>query len=307
MDVRGVARDEAAALAVGGGQAHADAVDGGPAQVREARPVRQQIVGHRLEIREGGSSEFGLDAVLRAGGRNEGGRGEHRDAVAARLRQRDGDEHVGRPALDQPQGAHGHAVGHVPADPHVAQHEGPRVGRAVEGDAEQAPHRAVRPIAADHVAETVFLGRPVFAFDADRDPVRILAQRRQGRTPLDPDAVAVEVPGEDALGLVLRQAQRGERQVQRRVGRVRRWSSLDDGAQARQPEPGIDHLAGDAHVVPDLQRPGRDADGPAIGQRPRRAVDDPAACAVPGQLTGERQADRSGSDHEDIRHRFLPK
>jgi hypothetical protein len=78
--------------------------------------------------------------------------------------------------------------------------------------------------------------------------------------------------------------------------------AVNDRAQSLDPDAGIDHLAHDAHVVPDLERARRDTDGAAIGQRLREAIDDAAAHAVARELAGHGQPDRTRADDEHLRH-----
>jgi len=81
--------------------------------------------------------------------------------------------------------------------------------------------------------------------------------------------------------------------------------AVDDGAEAVDPEAGVDHLARDPHVLPHLERARRDADGAAIGQWLRQPIDDAAARAVPRQLCRHRQANRPGAHHQNVIHHAL--
>ena len=56
-------------------------------------------------------------------------------------------------------------------------------------------------------------------------------------------------------------------------------------AEPLDPQPGIDHLAHDAHVLPQFQGTRRDADRTAIGQRLGKPVDD-ATTAVKFEKPG---------------------
>ena len=193
--------------------------------------------------------------------------------------------------------------GKVPVDVDIAEHEHHREGFAFERDAERAAHRAVRAVAADHGAERCGLRRAVGAIEPDLHVALALIQRRQGDTALDLDAEAAEMAGQQSLGLVLRQAEFAIGQVVELEQGVLRRVTVDDGAQAVDPQAGIDHLARDPHVIPHLERARRDADGAAIGQWLRQPIDDAAARAVPRQLRRHRQADRTGAhDQNVIRH-----
>ena len=65
-------------------------------------------------------------------------------------------------------------------------------------------------------------------------------------------AMLGEMVGQHALRLVLRQAELTVRKIGKHFLRVVRRAALDDRPASLQPEPGIDHLAHDAHVLPDF-------------------------------------------------------
>ena len=77
---------------------------------------------------------------------------------------------------------------------------------------------------------------------------------------------------------------------------------MDDRPDTLDPEAGIDHFPSDAHVVPHLQRPRRDADGAAVGQGLCKTIDDAATHAVPRKLGGHGETDRSGAYNQRVFH-----
>ncbi|GEM95547.1 hypothetical protein MRA01_00870 [Methylobacterium radiotolerans] len=171
---------------------------------------------------------------------------------------------------------------------------------------QRAPDRAVGAVAADDVAEARLRDRSAVILQSHADTGIVLLQGGQAQAALDPQAAALQVAGQDTLGLGLRKSERRVGQVQGRTERVDRRLAVENRAQTREPETRVDHLAGKAHVLPDFEGARGDPDRAAIGRRLRRAVDDPAARPVPGEFAGECQADRSGPDDQNIRHRTLP-
>jgi hypothetical protein len=107
---------------------------------------------------------------------------------------------------------------------------------------------------------------------------------------------------EQPFRLVLRQAELGIGQIAKVEVGIVRGMAVNDRAKSLDPDAGIDHLARDAHVVQHLECTRRDADGAAVGQRLREAIDDAAAHVVTGELAGHDQPDRSGPDDEHVCH-----
>ncbi len=121
---------------------------------------------------------------------------------------------------------------------------------------------------------------------------------------LDSDAAPRQLRRQQPFRLVLRQAQRAIGQAEIRRHLVAGQFAIDEGPQARRPQAGIDHAAGDAHPLPDLERPRRYADGPAIEERLGRLVDDAAAHAMPRQI--DRQTEPGPAPPRPREYRPVP-
>ncbi len=187
---------------------------------------------------------------------------------------------------------------------YVPEHEHHRKRLTLEGDAERAAHRAVRAIAADDVAKgDTFGAAAIGMLEPNGHAFGVLAQRGQRDSPFDFDAEAAEMAGEQALGLVLRQAELRVGQIRKLEKDVCRRMPIDDRPHAFDPDAGIDHVAREPHVVPDLERAGCDADGAAIGQRLHQAIDDAAGGAMPRELCRHGQSDGAGANDQNVRHR----
>ena len=91
----------------------------------------------------------------------------------------------------------------------VAEHEHHRERVAFEGDAERVTHGAVRPVAADDIAERGMLDWPSGRRARTLTRLVVLAERSQFEAAFDRDPEPAEMPGQQALGLVLRQPELG--------------------------------------------------------------------------------------------------
>ena len=61
---------------------------------------------------------------------------------------------------------------------------------------------------------------------------------------------------------------------------------IEVGAGTAEPEAGVDHRGGDAHVVPDFEGARGDSDGAAVGQRGGELIDDAAGDSVASEFGG---------------------
>jgi hypothetical protein len=73
-------------------------------------------------------------------------------------------------------------------------------------------------------------------------------------------------------------------------------------AHARVVAPGLEHPVDQAEVVEDLQGARLQALAARAVEEPRAALDQPVLDAAPGQIAGQRQSGRSGSDDQHVRH-----
>src|SRR5262249_51456544 len=143
--------------------------------------------------------------------------------------------------------------------------------KAVAGkaDVERVAHRAVRAVAANHVAKLGAFGPAVRPLELDTNATSVVTQARELEPALDVHALVRQMLGEDALGHVLRNAKIAVGQVREILQRLMRLAR-DDGAQAAQPYACVDHRARYPHVLPDLERARRDTDRLAIAGRRRK-------------------------------------
>ena len=256
---------------------------------------RDEAVDDRLELLEGRARGLRGDAVLGDRVRAQLRRREHRDAVATVSRQRDGDEDVLRAVGRLRKEAQAVALGLRPLDLHVAEHVLLRERVALEAQAEPAAHRAVRPVAADQVA------RPHPAVvEHGGHAVGVLLEGPQLARALHAAAEPLEPAEEQALDPVLRKGEEAKRAVGHREVDALGLLAVDVDDLPPHPPAVVDRLAGDAQVVPDLERARLDADRLDQPGRLGEAVDDAAADAVAEQLGRHRQADRAGAGHEDV-------
>jgi len=259
------------------------------------------VARDRLQVVEARSRHLGLDTVARrpAGQRR---RRKHRDPIAARVRQRNGDEDIGRPAFDGTNGPKGAAIGQIPVDMHISDHERPGIGLALESDACCLSHGAMGAIAAHHIVKASLFHRVVGMLQLDAHPLIVRIHADEGHTTLDCNAMSREVLGEQPLRFILGDAQLGIGQVEPRVFRILRWVAVNDRAHAGEPQAGIHHLPGDTHILPDFERSRRHADGTAKGRGHGRLVDQAASCSVPHYFGSERKTHRPRTYNQNIRH-----
>ncbi len=156
---------------------------------------------------------------------------------------------------------------------------------------------AVRSIAADDVPEFGLDSAAALAREHRLNGTGGLGQALERDPTLDLDAEALHVQREQSLGLVLRYSKR-------RIGEIGQidHAVLDlpanDVATHVEPDAGVDHVARDAHIVPDLERSRADADRPAVRRRRGKPVDNSRANAVPCKLRRQGEPHRSGADDQ---------
>ena len=182
----------------------------------------------------------------------------------------------------------------------VAEHERHRIGVALEPDAERMPHRAVRSVAADDVAKPGLLLGAVRPRQLHRGTMLVLVERDQRDTAVDVNPEPAEMASEQALRLVLRDSELAIGQVAISDIRVLRRMPVNDRAKPFDPEPGVYHLPGDAHILPHLERTRCHADRPAIGQRALEPIDDAAAHPVPREFAGHSRTRLGRANDQDF-------
>ena len=133
------------------------------------------------------------------------------------------------------------------------------------------------------------------------DRVAVLGERGQGDPAFYRDPVVGQVVGEDALDVILRQRDEAVGHVRRDVERQPPGlRPVDVGDLAPQLHRGVQRLPHQPHRRPDLQRPGLDAHRFREVQGRIEPVDDAAGHTPPVQFDSGGQADRPGSDHENV-------
>jgi hypothetical protein len=76
--------------------------------------------------------------------------------------------------------------------------------------------------------------------------------------------------------------------------------AIHEGPHAAQPDAAIDHLSGDAELLPDLQGPRLNANHPALGQRLRQFIDDVTQHTMPSQIRRHHKAHWPGPHDEHL-------
>ena len=160
----------------------------------------------------------------------------------------------------------------------------------------------MRTARAEHVAERRGLDLAVGAAKADVERVGVLFDRKNGRPAFDENAEAVQVLGEDCLGLPLRQAALvlvraadaaesagGERNE---AARVEACAAHADGSFEERRE--------HARAREKLEPGGLNGGRAGLTVRREPASDDARHDAVAGKLAGSQEASRAPSDDKDL-------
>ena len=184
----------------------------------------------------------------------------------------------------------------------VGDEEMSSVGGALERLAHRMARDAVRTARPDGDARADRLRPTVRVDELDDDPVRVRLDRGRRDPAFDHAAERREMGFEDALGLVLRQA---ELELAAAVDAlVAHGGELHHAraVQARAPD-----LLGDIEKrlqqpdgIQNLERPRLDRRGTRLAVRPHVALDEPRARSVAGELGRGEQPGRPSADDQDI-------
>ena len=161
---------------------------------------------------------------------------------------------------------------------------------------------AVRTARPDDDARADRLRATVRVDELDDDPVRVRLDRGRRDPAFDHAAERREMGFEDALGLVLRQA---ELELAAAVDAlVAHGGELDHAraVQARAPDllRDIEKRLQQSDGIQNLERPRLDRRGTRLAVRPHVALDEPRAHSVAGELGGGEQPGRPSADDQDV-------
>ena len=288
MDVRGVAQQEAAAIAKARGAAVADPVSRKPATGLEGQP------GSRL-LADRGDHVVEIQVFFPA----QGGRHDPHDSPVVGPPHRE--EQVESPA---PQVHVDLVRRHRSRHLRIGHEEHVLVGRALERDPAQIAHGAVRAVATRDPGGRDLPARAVLLIERGLDAIRLLRQGGELRVPLDGNASLTENLAKEPLVIVLSEDQ----EVRVRTQTLPDVAQQDVRRQApSRPEVGADRalaegdrLLGDAQMRIDLESARLHAQGARLPRRSVVPVDDRHAHAAPGELVGQHQSRRAGPDHQNF-------
>lgn len=187
----------------------------------------------------------------------------------------------------------------------VDQRELQPVGGPLEADAQLSAHRAARPVGADDERREGPLDHTVRRLQdgghtgCGADPAGVVhaLQGQQADAALHLSAQGLQLLGEDALRLVLRQYPRGVLGGQVERGEV---VAVREVAQRPHRARHAEHLVPQPPVLQDVEGPRVDRQRPGDSRRLGQRVDDPDPDPAVEQLAGEEQTGRPRSDDKYI-------